>query len=63
MQILIDEAAKGKRAALTGLYEKYWREAKVLCVGLLVNESYAENAVVWAFQRVWSDVLYRKSVV
>ncbi len=57
MQILIDEAAKGKRAALTGLFEKYWREAKVLCVGLLVNESYAENAAVWAFQRVWSDVL------
>lgn len=44
MQILIDEAAKGKWAVLTGLYEKYWRDAKVLCVGLLFNESYAENA-------------------
>lgn len=54
---MIDVAAKEKRAVLTGLYEKYWRDAKVLCVGLLLNESYAEKAVIWAFRHIWGDVL------
>lgn len=57
MQVLIDEATEGKRGALTELYEKYWRDVKTLCIGLLINENYAENAVVWVFRHIWRDLL------
>lgn len=57
MQILLGKTAKEKRAALTRLYETYWRDAKVLCSGLLLDEKGAENAVVWAFGHVWGEVL------
>ena len=55
MQILT-QAAKGNRAALTELFEKHWREVKALCDGLLLNETYAENAVVRVFKHIWNDI-------
>ncbi len=56
MQKLIEHAKKGRRAALTELYEKYRKEAKFVAYALLGDTEASGYAVVWAFKNTWEGL-------
>ena len=57
MQKIIENAKKGKREAFVECYEKYWKETKFVCFGLLLDEDAANHAVSAAFKQTWEHLL------
>lgn len=56
MSNLVEQAKKGKRAALLELYDKYWKEAKIVASSLLMEDNVANIAVMQAFQHIWGSL-------
>ena len=61
MKTLIEKASAGNRQAVTELYERYWKGAKVICSGCLGDTDAANETVVQAFRGTW-DYLLNKSI-
>ena len=56
MSNLVEQAKKGKRVALLELYDKYWKEAKIVASSLLMEDNAANIAVMQAFQHIWDSL-------